>query len=60
MPFSQTLESYSFDYSAHKVPIAYKAYGTTIELVTKTKLIPQADGAEGAYFLSKVYNFVCY
>jgi hypothetical protein len=36
------LENYSFDYSAHKVPIAYSTYATSLELFSKAKLIVQS------------------
>ena len=34
----QLYENYSFDYSAHKTPIAYSSYGNAIELTRKVKL----------------------
>jgi len=34
----QVYENYSFDYSAHKLPIAYTTYGNAVELNHKVKL----------------------
>jgi len=51
------LDVYSFDYSAHKSPLAYRTYDNAIELVHKTKLIPAVkDNTYGAVFLIKVKN----
>ena len=52
--FSQLLDIYSFDYSAHKSPLAFVTFGSSVDLITKTKLIPQVQNTSGAYFLSKV------
>eukprot|EP00347_Sterkiella_histriomuscorum_P022120 403331610 len=50
---NQDLPAYSFDYSAHQAPIAYYSYGGTVELLTKTILIPAVERITGAYILSK-------
>ena len=34
----QVYENYSFDYSAHKLPLAYTTYGNAVELNHKVKL----------------------
>jgi hypothetical protein len=38
-PKYHELDLYSFDYSAHKVPMAYATYATALELYSRTKLI---------------------
>lgn len=38
--FSEELEPYTFDYSAHRAPLAYDTYGTALELLKKVKLVP--------------------
>jgi hypothetical protein len=48
------LEVYSFDYSAHTVPLAYQSHRQTVDLVHKTKLIPAVRSNYGAFFLKKV------
>ena len=40
----ELLEVYSFDFSAHKPPLTYTSYGTSVELISKTKLIQQVKG----------------
>ena len=42
-------ENYSFDFSAHKRPIAYTTYGNALELNSKVKLNPAVDNRYGAY-----------
>ena len=53
-PSKQTLEPYSFDYSAHKVPLAYDTYESSVELLTKIKLLQAVRHRQGAVFLNKV------
>ena len=48
------LEAYSFDYSAHKPPIAYRTFDASVELFSRTKLIPPVKDKYGAVFLKKV------
>src|SRR5438105_13120833 len=48
------LEAYSFDFSAHKAPLAYRTYDAAVELFTRTKLIPPVKSKYGAVFLKKV------
>ena len=48
------LDVFSFDYSAHKSPLAYRTHEASIELMHKTKLIPEVKENYGAYFLKKV------
>lgn len=54
MLFREPLEAYSFDYSSHKSPLAYKSYQSAVELMHKTKLIPAVKNTYGAFFLKKV------
>ena len=42
-------ENYSFDFSAHKRPIAYTTYGNALELNSKVKLNPAVADRYGAY-----------
>lgn len=48
------LEAYSFDFSEHKAPIAYETFDASVELFTRTKLIPPVNNKYGAVFLKKV------
>ena len=50
------LDVFSFDYSAHESPLAYRTHEASIELMHKTKLIPKVKDNYGAYFLKKVRN----
>ena len=43
--------NYSFDYSAHNIPIAYSSIDNTVELFTKVKLNPKVPSRGGAYVL---------
>ena len=45
-------ENYSFDFSAHRRPIAYASWGNTVELQSKVKLLPLVENAGGAYVLA--------
>jgi hypothetical protein len=53
-PKYHELDHYSFDYSAHKVPMAYTTYATALELYSRTKLIVQTKNNYGAIVLKKV------
>ncbi len=58
---SQQLEAYTFDFSAHKPPLAYDTYETAIELFTKVKLIAPIKDKYGAIMLKKVlYSALTY
>lgn len=46
-------ENYSFDYSAHKMPLAYTTYGNAVELNHKVKLNSVVAGRGGAYVLDR-------
>ena len=50
----QVLENYSFDFSAHKLPVAFDTYGASVQLHSKYKLIPDVDRRNGAIVLNKV------
>ena len=50
-------ENYSFDYSAHKVPIAYKSHFNAIELHSHVKLNSRVEGRGGGYTLDKEIIF---
>lgn len=54
MLFRDPLDVFSFDYSAHKSPLAYSTHSASVELVHKTKLIPAVKDNYGAVFLKKV------
>jgi len=45
-------ENYSFDFSAHRRPIAYASLGNTVELQSKLKLLPSVPNSGGAYVLN--------
>ena len=49
----QDLEAFSFDYSAHKSPLAYQTFHQSVELLHRTKLIPASKSNYGAVFLKK-------
>ena len=49
----QVYENYSFDYSAHKLPLAYTTYGTAVELNHKVKLNSNVTNRGGALVLSR-------
>lgn len=53
----QLYENYSFDYSAHKTPIAYSSYGNAIELTRKVKLSSKVQHKGGAYVLNRPITF---
>lgn len=44
-------ENYSFDYSAHKLPLAYTTFGNAIELNHKVKLTSKIMNRGGALVL---------
>lgn len=46
-------ENYSFDFSAHTRPIAYRTLGNTLELNNKVKLNPAVPNRGGAYVFDK-------
>jgi hypothetical protein len=50
-------ENYSFDYSAHKTPLAYSSYGNAIELTRKVKLSSKVMHKGGAYVLNRPITF---
>jgi hypothetical protein len=50
----QELPVYSFDYSAHRSPLAYSTHQAAIELVHRTKLIPAVKANNGAVVLKRV------
>jgi|TARA_B110001450_G_C17246164_1_gene329572 hypothetical protein len=50
----QLLENYSFDFSAHKLPIAYDTFGSAVQLHHKYKLIPDVKERYGAIMLNQV------
>ena len=50
-------ENYSFDYSAHKTPIAYSSYGNAIKLTRKVKLSSKVMHKGGAYVLNRPITF---
>lgn len=52
---AELLEPFSFDFSAHKPPLAYNTFETSVELFSKLKLIPAIPDKQGAVFLKKVY-----
>ena len=47
----QIYENYSFDYSAHKLPLAYSTYGNAVELNHKVKLNSKIMNRSGALVL---------
>ena len=47
----QVYENYSFDYSAHKLPLAYTTYGNAVELNHKVKLNSNVTNRGGALVL---------
>ena len=47
----QELEPYTFDYSAHRNPLAYQTFVSAVELLHRTKLIPPVKNTLGAVFL---------
>lgn len=49
----QVYENYSFDYSAHKLPLAYTTYGNAVELNHKVKLNSNVTNRGGALVLSR-------
>ena len=49
-------KNYSFDFSAHKRPIAYTTFGNALELVNKVKLSPAVAKRGGAYLLDTTIN----
>ena len=51
------LDVFSFDYSAHRSPLAYRTYEGSVELMHKTKLIPRVKDIRGGFFLKKVNSF---
>ena len=53
----QELEVFSFDYSAHKTPLAYRTHQASVELMHRTKIIPAVKANNGAVFLKKVGTF---
>ena len=54
---AQLLENYSFDFSSHKLPIAYNTYGSAVQLHHKYKLIPDVKERYGAIVLNQVSPF---
>ena len=56
----ELIEAFSFDFSAHKVPLAYKIQETSVELYNKLKLIPQVKDREGGIFLNQVCIYSIY
>lgn len=55
MLFRDPLDLFSFDYSAHKAPLAFTTHKQSVELVSKVKLIPAVKGnTHGAFTLNKV------
>ena len=50
----QVLENYSFDFSSHKLPVAYSTYGAAVQIHHKYKLIPDVQSRYGAIVLNKV------
>jgi hypothetical protein len=54
LPKAQDLENYSFDFSAHQLPVAYNTYGSAVQLHHKYKLIPDIPSRFGAIVLNKV------
>ena len=59
-PYKEELQAYSFDYSAHKSPIAYETYETAIELFSKAKLISPVKDKYGSILLKKVRYLLIY
>ena len=49
----QVYENYSFDYSAHKLPLAYTTYGNAVELNHKVKLNSIVANRGGAIVLQR-------
>ena len=49
----QVYENYSFDYSAHKLPLAYTTFGNAVELNHKVKLTSKIMNRGGALVLQK-------
>jgi len=49
----QVLENYSFDFSAHKTPLAFDTYGAAVQLHNRYKLIPDIKDRQGAIVLNK-------
>ena len=47
----EVYENYSFDYSAHKLPLAYTTFGNAIELNHKVKLTSKIMNRGGALVL---------
>ena len=47
----QVYENYSFDFSAHKLPLAYTTYGNAVELNHKVKLNSNVTNRGGALVL---------
>jgi hypothetical protein len=48
---------YSFDYSAHKLPLYYQTYGNAVELSHKVKLNSEVNRKGGAYVLDAPITF---
>ena len=46
-------ENYSFDFDSHKIPIAYRSHGNTVELHNHVKLNSIVPGRGGAYLLDR-------
>ena len=49
----QNIDMYSFDFSAHQLPLAYNTYGSSVQLHSKYKLIPDVKNRYGAIVLNK-------
>lgn len=50
----QNIENYSFDFSAHQLPIAYDTFGAAVQLHHHYKLIPDVKDRMGAIVLNQV------
>lgn len=53
-PKIEELTNYNFDYSAHKAPLAYQTYGTSVELFHRLKLISGVPDKYGQVALKRV------
>ena len=50
-------ENYSFEYSSHRMPIAYKSIGNSVELHNSVKLNSKVPKRGGAYVLEKALKW---
>ena len=50
-------DAYSFDYSAHQMPLMWSSYGNAVELSHKVKLNTEVALKGGAYVLDRPITF---